>query len=110
MVTGVCDGGQGRGGAVWSGGGGAGGVANVSSPQQLTATHRMYIMCGHHLMPDNALLPRDGPVLVGYDALQLPLLPHQITLKQVQRLGITGSGVKTKNINNLRASLMESWL
>ena len=48
MVTSVCDGGQGRGGAVWSGGGGAGGVATVSSPQQLTATHRMYIMCGHH--------------------------------------------------------------
>ena len=56
-------------------------------------------------MPDDALLPRDGPVLVGYDALQLPLLPHQITLKQVQRLGVAASGVKTTNINNFRIKI-----
>ena len=68
LLTGVCDGGQGRGGAVR--GGGAGG----STQQTLN---------------DPLLLP-DGLILVADQLLQVLLLLHQVSLEQIQRLGVGG--------------------
>ena len=65
LLTGVCDGGQGRGGAVR--GGGAGG----STQQTL----------------DDPLLLPDGLILVADQLLQVLLLLHQVSLEQIQRLG-----------------------